>query len=325
MRKREFFYVLIVLTLLLPSIAGAWGQPHHKYITSDALAYMGSDYATPEQKRAFDFFVGAAGSLQKAQELLGQAAYDVDSFKDTRMGGWWVGYHYTAEDLSIGLMSNNYTSLWHFVNMTRGKDAHNNDRGGYDYRYSQKAFEDTVVMVWLYNQELKKDDYNSTEAHYRNASYSTWDQYKDFQVIPFQPVDNLGYYWFKQFVSYQTFQALGYASHAVGDVAVAQHVWNTMGKRHSQYEEWAQDHHYSDKLGDFALVHDAIVNYNTKEGFLDILNKTSQAAYENPTPMYTGTYDAQLVTAKVMVPKAIASVVTILTKSVNILHGEDRL
>ena len=74
--------------------AAAWSQPTHKNIVKDALAFMNSPSATEEMRRAYQFYVGAAGSEAKAGEVLGQAAYDVDDFKDTRLGGWWVGYEH---------------------------------------------------------------------------------------------------------------------------------------------------------------------------------------------------------------------------------------
>ena len=62
-------------------------------------------------RRAYQFYVGAAGSEAKAGEVLGQAAYDVDDFKDTRLGGWWVGYeHAPVWGAAASLV--NYTSYW---------------------------------------------------------------------------------------------------------------------------------------------------------------------------------------------------------------------
>ena len=76
------------------SQASAWSQPTHKNIVKDALAFMNSAHATADMRRAYQFYVGAAGSEARAAEVLGQAAYDVDDFKDTRLGGWWVGYEH---------------------------------------------------------------------------------------------------------------------------------------------------------------------------------------------------------------------------------------
>ncbi|WP_445941077.1 hypothetical protein [Pseudomonas sp.] len=56
------------------SHASAWSQPTHKNIVKDALAFLNSAHATPEMKRAYQFYVGAAGSEARAGEILGQAA-----------------------------------------------------------------------------------------------------------------------------------------------------------------------------------------------------------------------------------------------------------
>jgi hypothetical protein len=98
--------------------ASAWSQPTHKNIVKDALAYMNSAQATTQMRRAYQFYVTAAGSEARAGEILGQAAYDVDDFQDTRLGGWWVGYeHAPVAGAAASLV--NYTSYWHFINMAR--------------------------------------------------------------------------------------------------------------------------------------------------------------------------------------------------------------
>jgi hypothetical protein len=327
--KKLSIFITLALFLGFASSAGAWCGDHHKQITSEALAYMGSSYATAEQKRAYNLYVRAAGGLSRAQNLLGQAAKDVDYFMDTRMGGWWCGYHYTAGDLSVGLIGNNYTSLWHFITMTRGKDAHGNDRGGYDVRYrtDDPSFidNDAITKYWLYNQELKKADYKSTEAHYRQGSYSSRSQYKDYQKTPWQPVDNLGLYWFKQFAKYPSFQTLGHATHAATDSCVAQHTWNTLGNRHSDYEEWVEDHHDSENLGDFGAAYNALKNFDAKDDYRSLLTQCARDAYINSEPLFEGSHATQLNAASIMVPQSIAVVVTVLTKAINILYGEDSI
>lgn len=70
----------------IASQANAWSQPTHKNIVKDALAFMNSSYATEEMRQAYRFYVSAAGSEAQAGEILGQAAFDVDDFKDTRLG-----------------------------------------------------------------------------------------------------------------------------------------------------------------------------------------------------------------------------------------------
>jgi hypothetical protein len=324
--KKPILIISILLVFISADSAFALTQPLHKLITGKALEYMGSDYADREQKRAYNTFVESAGSLEQAKELLGQAAYDVDSFMDTRMGGWWVGYHYTAEDLSIGLVDNNYTSLWHFINMTRGPDDHGNDYGGYDYRYRTDDPSlidyDDIVKTWLINQELHDDDFANTEKHYRLDSYSIKEMYEDFQKIPFQPVDNLGQYWFNQFKVMPTFQSIGYVTHAAGDCAVAQHVYNTLSNRHSEYEAWLEDYFSSENLAPFSAVKAELANYNPRNSVQDTLTQTAEDAYTNSSPLFNGSHDSLVETGKIMMTKAMAAIVTILTKGINHLHGE---
>ncbi len=109
----------------ITSQANAWSQPTHKNIVKDALAFMNSSYATEEMRQAYRFYVSAAGSEAQAGEILGQAAFDVDDFKDTRLGGWWVGYeHAPLWGAASGIV--NYTSYWHFLNLARDGDSHGN-------------------------------------------------------------------------------------------------------------------------------------------------------------------------------------------------------
>ena len=324
---KRILFVTIMLSFFIAGPASAWNQSHHKKIVKDALDYMGSSYATEDQSRAYQIYVNSAGGLDNAKELLGQAAYDGDSFLDTRMGGWWTGYHYTAGDMSLGLINNNYTSFWHYITMTRGEDVHGNDHGGYDYRYHTEDpsyFDnDAIVHKWLYNQELKTADYNSTEAHYRHDSYSTRGQYKDYQSIPWQPVDNMGYYWFKQFAGYPTFQSIGYAIHAAEDCGVTHHTWNTHDNYHTGYEDWASDYHTEENLADFDSVSSAIDNFNTTDDFRDIATDLAEAAYLHPELLSSESHSVRLNAASELVPKTVAVVVTILTKGINILYGED--
>ncbi|WP_208538907.1 hypothetical protein, partial [Pseudomonas aeruginosa] len=187
----------------IASQANAWSQPTHKNIVKDALAFMNSSYATEEMRQAYRFYVSAAGSEAQAGEILGQAAFDVDDFKDTRLGGWWVGYeHAPLWGAASGIV--NYTSYWHFLNLARDGDSHGNPHGGYDYRYHKVdggiADVDWYAMVYLYNRELKREDFDTTEAHYRQGTRSDWQEhYGDFQTAAFQPIDNLATYWFEQF------------------------------------------------------------------------------------------------------------------------------
>ncbi|HEJ4952421.1 phospholipase [Pseudomonas aeruginosa] len=250
----------------IASQANAWSQPTHKNIVKDALAFMNSSYATEEMRQAYRFYVSAAGSEAQAGEILGQAAFDVDDFKDTRLGGWWVGYeHAPLWGAASGIV--NYTSYWHFLNLARDGDSHGNPHGGYDYRYHKVdggiADVDWYAMVYLYNRELKREDFDTTEAHYRQGTRSDWQEhYGDFQTAAFQPIDNLATYWFEQFRAAPSLQTIGYALHATGDVAQPHHVWITSANGHSSWEGWVDDHYASEKLNDPAAVANLVGRYD---------------------------------------------------------------
>ncbi|KFX70872.1 phospholipase [Pseudomonas taeanensis MS-3] len=311
------------------SQAGAWSQPTHKNIVKDALAYMNSTYATADMRRAYQFYVQAAGSEARAGEVLGQAAYDVDDFQDTRLGGWWVGYEY-APAWNAGASLVNYTSYWHFINMGRQGDAHGNDHGGYDYRYHKvdgsASDVDWYAMVYLYNRGLKTEDYNSTEAHYRQGSTSNWkEHYDDFQVAAFQPIDNLAKYWFDQFKAAPSLQTIGFSLHATGDVAQPHHTWITSANGHSSWEGWVDDHYFSEQLNTQAAVVNLVGNYDPRKPLRDLLTQTAQVAYQHPEPLYDSSYATRLRVAKELIPESIALTVNVLTKGANSFYGQGGL
>ena len=312
--------------LLLSSEAGAWSQETHKRIAKDALQYMNSPAATPDMRRAVNFYAGAAGGLNRAAELIGQAAYDVDDFHDTRLGGWWVGYeHAPLGDLAESLV--NYSSYWHFLNLTRGADAHGNDHGGYDYRYhtvdGSLLDVDWYAMVYLYNRDLKSSDFDTTEAHYRQGSSSNRDQhYADFQAMAFQPVDNLGKYWFDQFKSVPTLQSIGFSLHAVGDASQPHHVYNTIANNHSGWEGWVKDYYDAEGLADANAVAGVVPLYDPRTDIRGLITQVGNEAYRHPEPLYSTDYATRVQVAKILIPHAIAANVAVLTKGVNYLHGQ---
>ncbi|MGC8384412.1 hypothetical protein ACP3P8_16925 [Pseudomonas aeruginosa] len=186
----------------IASQANAWSQPTHKNIVKDALAFMNSSYATEEMRQAYRFYVSAAGSEAQAGEILGQAAFDVDDFKDTRLGAG--GSATNTRRCGARLRASSTTPRTGTSSTWPGRRLHGNPHGGYDYRYHKVdggiADVDWYAMVYLYNRELKREDFDTTEAHYRQGTRSDWQEhYGDFQTAAFQPIDNLATYWFEQF------------------------------------------------------------------------------------------------------------------------------
>lgn len=315
--------------LCLAGQAAAWSQPTHKNIAKDALAFLNSPYATAEMQRAYRFYVDAAGSEEKAGEILGQAAYDVDDFQDTHLGGWWVGYEYAPlGDAAAKLV--NYTSYWHFINMGRDGDVHGNDHGGYDYRYHKVDGGlddiDRYAMIYLYNRELLKRDFDTTEAHYRQGSRSDWQaHYGDFQTTAFQPIDNLAQYWFDQFKAAPSLQTIGYVLHATGDVAQPHHAWVTSANGHTGWENWVDDRYARERFADPAAVANLIGAYDTRQPLRDLLTQTARVAYQHPEALYDTSDATRMRLARELIPQSVALTAAVLTKAANAFHGQDSL
>lgn len=312
--------------------AAAWSQPTHKQIVIDALKYMGSSYATAEQKRAYDYYTkAAAGDAAKAGDALGQACYDVDNFQDVHLGFWWTGY-YDAPVFGLARSIVGYNAYHHFITMSRGTDAHGNPNGGYNYRHrtpngalGQGEFFDidTLAAVYLWNSELKKADYDTTEANYRQGSYSNWDQqYRDFQDIPWQPSANAGNYWFGEFLKQPTFQTIGYSLHFLTDAAQPHHTQSTSANNHAGWEGWVEDNYASGKFADFQKVSLAAPKYNPRDSLRNLVTQVAGQAYSRPEPLYSTDAATRTNAAQALIPEAIAATVAVLTKGVNCLNNQ---
>ena len=310
----------------------AWKQPTHKQEIVDALAYMGSEHATADQRRAYDFYVGSAnGNADNAADALGQACYDVDDFKDVRLGSWWSGYS-SAPLFGLAHSIVGYNAYHHFVTMSRGTDAHGNDHGGYNYRHhtpngsmgNGETFAiDTLAAYYLWNDALKSADYNSTEANYRQGSYSNYkSQYGDFQDIPWQPSTNAATYWFKEFMAQPTFQMVGYSLHFLTDAGQVHHTMSTSANHHSGWEAWVEDYYFSENMADIDAITEAVGHFNPTDSVKSIITQLAQEAYSHPEPLYATDHATRLSVAKIMIPETIGASVVLLTKAVNCLHDE---
>jgi len=312
------------------SASFAWKQPTHKLEVIAALNYMGSSLATPEQKRAYNFYVKAAnGDAAKAGDALGQACYDADDFVDVRLGGWRRGYeHAPLWGMAASIV--NYTSYYHFTTMSRGKDAHGNANGGYNYRHRTpngslgkgETFDiDYWAAIYLWNTQLKRADYDNTEAKYRQGSYSNYGMYKDFQNIPWQPSANASRYWFKEFLSRPTFQMMGYSLHFLTDGGQVHHTMSTSANHHASWEAYVEDNYAAQNFANIDAIHARVSKYNPRQGVREILSQLAGEAYTRPEPLYATDSQTRSGVARDMIPETIAAAVAVLTKGVNCLES----
>ncbi|HQV80869.1 MAG TPA: hypothetical protein PLW69_07850, partial [Agitococcus sp.] len=207
--------------------AQAFSQETHKRIAIDAVNYMKANPSTTNYAKLLAGATKAGMTIDQMAATLGQGAYDVDDFMDTYICGATTGNCQVAPVWGLGAGIVKYTSYWHFQNHTQGSDVHGNDLGGYNYqKLTVWGAIDNMAATWLYGDYLddgkggltgwwwsdgtKYNSYNITEKNYRLGGYSTNKMYQDFENAPFQPIDNLGQYWFQQFLANPTVQTLGF-------------------------------------------------------------------------------------------------------------------
>jgi hypothetical protein len=318
--------------------AAAWSQETHKRIVIDAVRYMEANPGTTQYNKLKAVANSAGYSMAQFADALGQGAYDVDDFEDTFICGAVSGDCQYAPVWSLGASIVKYTSYWHFQNHTQGGDEHGNDLGGYNYdKLTVWGAIDNMAASWLYGDHLddgrggmtgwwrsessKYNSYGITEANYRQGSTSSKNMYKDFEKAPFQPIDNLGQYWYQQFMSRPTVQTLGFVLHTT-DLLQPHHTWTTSDLNHAGWESWVNDYYYTENLNDLSKV-DAAMNGFTplSQNATDIrplLTEGGAFSYSNGGIVLssTGHYD-RLQVANQTIPHAIAMVVHILNHAAN--------
>ncbi|MCK0152920.1 phospholipase [Alcanivorax sp. S6407] len=323
----------VLSAAVLASPAQAFQQITHKRIAIDAVNYMKANPTTTEYNR-LKAWVNAAGySMDQFAEVIGQGAYDVDDFQDTYLCGATTGDCVYAPVFNAGSSLVNYTSYWHFQNHTRGSDVHGNDFGGYNYDLLTVWGDiDNMAATWLYGDYMDdgnggmtgwwwSDDseyntYGVTEANYRQGSYSSKSMYDDFEEMPFQPIDNLGQYWYSQFLANPTAQTLGFVMHTT-DLLQPHHVWTTSALNHSGWETWVADYYDSENLNNPAMVAAAIQDYTplsaSSNDIRPLLTQGGALAYGNGGIVLSSTdHSDRLQVAQVVIPHAIAMVVHVL-------------
>lgn len=327
------------LTLATASLQSqAFTQPTHKRIVKDAVAYMAAHPSTTAYAKLAAAAQAAGYSMEQFAEVLGQAAYDVDDFADTFICGAVTGDCVEAPVWGLGSSIVKYTSYWHFQNHTRGRDAHGNDFGGYNYDLlTVWGTVDNLAATWLKGDHLddgkggmtgwwgaEDSEYNTygiTEAHYRQGSSSSKTMYKDFETMPFQPIDNLGQYWYSQFLAQPTVQSLGFVLHTT-DLLQPHHTWTTSDLNHSGWESWVEDNYSALNLNNDALVTSAMADFTpvaaTSTDIRPLLTQGGTISYSQGGIVLssTGASDRTQV-AKIVIPHAIAMTVHVLNHAAN--------
>jgi len=325
----------ISLALLTCAPAHAWKQETHRRIVLDAITFMKNNPGKTNYNKLVAGVTRAGYTINQFAQALGQGAYDVDDFADTYLCGASTGDCQLAPVWGLGSGIAKYTSYWHFQNHTAGPDVHGNPFGGYNYsKLGSPGDVDKLAATWLYGDYLddgagglkgwfgdtsKYNSFGVTEAHYRFGGTSTPQQYADFETMPFQPIDNLGQYWWQQFLSKPTAQSLGFVLHST-DLLQPHHSWSTSGNNHGGWEAWALDYYDAAGLNSPALVSAALADFTPlAPNAVDIrplLTQGGTYSYRNGAIVLSSTdqNDRRRVGQK-MIPHAIAMVVHILNRA----------
>ena len=315
--------------------ANAFAQDTHKRIAIDAVRYMQRHADTTNYAKLLAGVTRAGYTIDQFAEQLGQGAYDVDDFADTYLCGAVTGDCVLAPVWGLGSGIVNYTSYWHFQNRTQGPVVHGNPFGGYNYaKLTVKGDIDDLAAAWLVGDHLddgkggmkgwfsdgsKYNSYGLTEANYRQGGSSSASMYADFEKAPFQPIDNLGQYWWSQFLARPTVQSLGFVMHTT-DLLQPHHTWTTSALNHAGWETWVKDYYDSETLNADALVTAALGSYTplaaTAGDIRPLLRQGGQISYSRGGQVLSTTDHAvRRDVGRVVVPHAIAMVVHLLNRA----------
>lgn len=334
--KRIACSLLMSAAALTAVEAQAFSQDTHRRIVVDAVNYMKANPSTTNYAKLATAATNAGYTIDQFALALGQGAYDVDDFADTYICGATTGNCQLAPVWGAGASIVKYTSYWHFQNQTQGPDVHGNDFGGYNYaKLTVWGDIDNMASSWLYGDYLddgkgnltgwwsadssKYNAYDKTEKNYRLGGYSTRSMYADFEKMPFQPIDNLGQYWFSQFLAAPTVQTLGFVLHTT-DLLQPHHVWTTSALNHAGWETWVADYYDSEGLANPTLVSAALNNLTplgtTATDIRPLLTQGGAIAYSQGGIVLSSTdHNDRRNVGRVVVPHAIAMVVRVLNRA----------
>ncbi|MBB1293742.1 MAG: hypothetical protein ACJAVX_001408 [Pseudoalteromonas rhizosphaerae] len=328
--KKQF---LTALLLISTSQAQAFSQETHKRIVIDAVNYMQQHPSSTQFSALSQYAQQNNMTVTQLAEVLGQAAYDVDDFEDTFFCGAVTGSCVQAPIWGAAESIVKYTSYWHFQNHTQGADQHGNDFGGYNYqKLTVWGTVDNLASSWLKGDYLddgqggetgwfnadssKYNSYGITEANYRIDSQSNYNMYDDFEEMPFQPIDNLGQYWYQSYLQSGNPQVLGFVFHTT-DLLQPHHTWTTSDLNHSSWESWVKDYYDQEQLNDSALITQAMQTFSAldinSQDVRPLLTQGGAFSYaQGGIVLNSQDHYDRLNTAKQVIPHAIAMVVHLL-------------
>jgi hypothetical protein len=336
MKSTALSFVAASLLLVTATEASAWSQETHRRIAIDAVNYMKANPTTTNYAKLLNGATKAGMTIDQLAATLGQGAYDVDEFADTYICGAVTGDCQLAPVWGLGASIVKYTSYWHFQNHTQGVDAHGNDLGGYNYaKLTTWGTIDDMAAAWLVGDYLddgsgnltgwfwsdnsKYNAYDKTERNYRQGGYSTRSMYADYEKMPFQPIDNLGQYWFSQFLAAPTVQKLGFVLHTT-DLLQPHHTWTTLDLGHSGWEGWVNDNYYALGLNGHAGVTAALNSFTplsaTATDIRPLLTQGGRISYTQGGIVLSSsdTADRERI-ARIMIPHSIAMAVRVLNRA----------
>lgn len=325
----------LALTMITCIPSHAFVQETHRRIVLDAVQFMKNNPASTNYAKLAQGVAKAGYTMDQFAAALGQGAYDVDDFADTYICGAVTGDCQMAPLWGLGSGIVNYTSYHHFQNHGTGKDVHGNGFGGYNYaKLTVPGDIDKLAAAWLVGDHMddgsggmkgwfgdgsKFNTYGITEEHYRLGGYNAPGQFADFETAPFQPVDNLGQYWFGQFLSRPTAQSLGFVLHTT-DLLQPHHTYATSGNNHSGWETWVKDYYDTEKFNDPVLVKAALADFTplaaNATDIRALLTQGGTYSYRVGGKVISSTdYNDRKTVAKQVVPHAIAMVVHVLNRA----------
>ncbi len=335
MKKIAQLACLATLSMGITLEAQAFTQETHRRIAMDAVSYMKANPSTTNYAKLLSGATKAGMTIDQFATALGQGAYDVDDFADTYICGATTGNCQIAPVWGLGAGIVKYTSYWHFMNRTQGADVHGNDYGGYNYaKLTVWGDIDNLAATWLYGDYLddgsgglsawfgdssKYNTFGITEKNYRLGGYSTNKMYQDYESSPFQPIDNLGQYWFQKFMTTPTVQSLGFVLHTT-DLLQPHHTWTTIALNHSGWETWVNDNYYSLGFNSPAKVTAALNHFTplpaTATDIRPLLTQGATISYTQGGIVLssTDTNDRTNV-GNIVIPHAIAMAVRVLNRA----------